>query len=274
MRVTCIGAAHWDLIARAGAPLAPGGDVPGRIERRPGGVALNIALALARAGASVALRAAIARDEAGDALVAAIAWGGVDVTGLSRPEGSCDCYLAIETEAGELFGAVADCRALEAEASHLVAPSDTGLLVVDGNLPLAALTPLAALPGPLALVPASPEKAARLRPFLRRPETILYLNRREAGAILGADVPDAQAAAEALLREGAAEVLVTDGPRPATHACPDGVFSATPPALGRGGVTGAGDRLVAAHLTARARGLAPGPALRQALDRATAREMS
>ena len=49
-RVLCVGAAHWDVIGRTPRPLPPGADVPGRVTRQPGGVARNIAEALARAG--------------------------------------------------------------------------------------------------------------------------------------------------------------------------------------------------------------------------------
>ena len=46
-RILCVGAAHWDVIGRASVPLAEGADVPGRIQRRSGGVALNIARGVA-----------------------------------------------------------------------------------------------------------------------------------------------------------------------------------------------------------------------------------
>ena len=46
--ILCIGAMLWDVIGRAPRRMAPGADVPGRIRHIPGGVALNVALALAR----------------------------------------------------------------------------------------------------------------------------------------------------------------------------------------------------------------------------------
>ena len=48
--VLCIGAMLWDVIGRAPRRMAPGADVPGRIRHIPGGVALNVAVALARWG--------------------------------------------------------------------------------------------------------------------------------------------------------------------------------------------------------------------------------
>ena len=47
-RILCAGAMLWDVIGQASAPMTLGEDVPGRIHQRPGGVALNVALALAR----------------------------------------------------------------------------------------------------------------------------------------------------------------------------------------------------------------------------------
>ncbi len=41
--ILCIGSVLWDIIGRAGAVMRLGSDVPGRITRIPGGVAMNIA---------------------------------------------------------------------------------------------------------------------------------------------------------------------------------------------------------------------------------------
>ncbi|MEO0682737.1 MAG: PfkB family carbohydrate kinase, partial [Pseudomonadota bacterium] len=61
------GAAHWDLIARPDRPAAPGDDLPGRILRRPGGVAANLAVALAALGRTVRLVAPLGADPDGEA---------------------------------------------------------------------------------------------------------------------------------------------------------------------------------------------------------------
>ena len=52
----CVGAAHWDIIGRTAVPLPPGADVPGRVTRQPGGVAQNVARALAALGRPVRAR--------------------------------------------------------------------------------------------------------------------------------------------------------------------------------------------------------------------------
>lgn len=270
--VLCVGAAHWDLIGRAAAPLAPGDDVPGRVTRRPGGVALNVALAFAALGRRSAVVAAIARDPAGDELVALLVGHGVDCSGLVREGAATDAYLAVEDASGALFAAVADCAGLERAGDDLLralrlAPTG-GRIVADGNLPPRVLLEIAATAartgGRLAVAAASPAKVERLGPLLRTPGLALYLNRLEAEALCGAALPDSRAAAAALLARGAAEVVVTDGPGLATHATAAATVSLAPPRAS-GGATGAGDAFLAAHLAALDDGLPPEAALRAAL---------
>jgi sugar/nucleoside kinase (ribokinase family) len=265
--VLCIGAAHWDLIGRAAAPLPPGADVPGRVEERLGGVALNVALALAALGRPVTLLAAVGRDAAGDRLVAELRARGVDWTRLWRHDGPTDRYVAIEDAEGELHAAVADCTGLEAAWERLLAlPPWPGPVVFDGNLPAAALDALRAWTGgPLAAVPASPDKAGRLAPLLEAGRARFYLNRREAEALCAATFDDTRAAARALRARGAVEALVTDGAAPVTVASASGTLSLAPLQVPSRSLTGAGDALVAAHLAARADGLDPEAALRAAL---------
>jgi sugar/nucleoside kinase (ribokinase family) len=273
--ILCAGAALWDVIGRAAAPLAPGADVPGRVERRPGGVALNIALALAALGHPVALLAAIGRDPGGEALAGYLSAGGVDIAGIYRHSGATDSYVAVEDGVGELHAAVADCAGLEAAGEALLAPLADGRLaapgwaVADGNLPAPVLARLLNHPATaaarFAIVPASAAKAAALATLAATRPVALYLNRAEAGALCGAAFPDSRAAARALRARGVAEAIVTDGAAPVTVAGAGGVLTLPAPPLAARSVTGAGDAFVAAHLAARADGLAPEPALRAAL---------
>lgn len=267
--VVCLGAAHWDLLARAAAPLAAGADVPGRVTSRSGGVALNIAAALAALGSAPVLVAAVGRDAEGDRLAEAAAAAGIATGHLHRHPGTTDTYLAIETGAGALHAAVADCAGLEREADALLdrlglALAGAAALVVDGNLPERVI---ARLPAhlPLALVAASPAKAARLRPALGHPTAILYANLAEAAAILDMPLADSAEAAEALAAAGVPAALVTDGPREAAWMAAGGVILRQPPAVTALRVTGAGDALVAAHLHARLGGARAGDALDAAL---------
>jgi pseudouridine kinase len=263
----CVGAAHWDIIGRTAEPLPPGADVPGRIIRRPGGVVLNVALALAALHRPVALLAAVGTDAAGADLLRHLAGAGVDAAHLHRREGPTDTYLAIEGPSGEIHAAIADCARLEAAGTALLAPlrhgGVAGPIVADGNLPLRVLDEL--LVRPAALVVASPAKAAALRHLIGARPLALYLNRREAERICSTALPDSRAAAAALLDHGAAEAVVTDGAAPATAALPHASVTLPPPPVATVGLTGAGDAFVAAHLAARADGLDPEAALRAAL---------
>ena len=211
----CAGAAHWDIIGRTNLPLPAGADVPGRVARRPGGVAQNIARALAARGRRTILVSAIGRDRAGDELVADLAAAGIETAAIHRHHGPTDTYLAVEGAGGALHAAIADCTGLERAGDALLGALPHGHLVLDGNLPDPALAGfLRREAASLALVPASPEKAARLAPLLARGAArpaALYLNRAEAEALAGRPFPDSRTAATALVALGAAEALVTDG---------------------------------------------------------------
>lgn len=69
--IVCIGSVLWDSIGRAPSAMRLGSDVPGRITRLPGGVALNIAKTLRRFGLTPVLLSAVGRDGDGDDLIAA-----------------------------------------------------------------------------------------------------------------------------------------------------------------------------------------------------------
>jgi len=241
--------------------------VPGTVTRRPGGVAANVAIALARHGISARLVAAIGTDPDGDALAAALAAAGVEATALLRVPGATDRYVAIETAAGELHAAVADCRRLETAARALagqVAALD-GDLVVDGNLPTDAIAELVQTGRPVAAVAASPGKASHLAPALGAPNVTLYANRVEAGALCGAAFPDSLAAATAIVARGTGAALVTDGAGPAAWADARATACLAPPPVALRSATGAGDALIAAHIAALRRGAAPADALAAAL---------
>ena len=247
--------------------------MPGRVTRQPGGVAQNVARALAGLGRPVRLLAAIGQDADGDALAADLAAAGVDCAWLCRHPGPTDRYLAIEGADGALHAGVADCAGLETVGTALLAPLHTasppGRLVVDGNLPAEVLAAaLDAGPG-AAFVPASPRKLAALGPLIFARRLTLYLNRAEAEALCGRGFADSRSAARAVRARGAGEVLVTDGDRPATATDGADLVTLAPPLVAARSVTGAGDAFVAAHLAARADGLAPEAALATALDAAS-----
>ncbi|MHA3978638.1 PfkB family carbohydrate kinase [Halovulum sp. GXIMD14794] len=283
--ILCAGSALWDIIARTGRRMRPGFDVPGRIARQPGGVALNVALALAARKAPVALLSHVGRDADGAALIALAETAGIHCAHVAQTDAPTDAYLAIEDPAGEVFAAVADCAALELHGDAVLAPLRDGRLgsgrvpwrgiaVIDGNFPQAMLDALPDDPAfsalHLALVPASPGKAGRLMQAMRHKDSTLYVNKIEAEILADRDFGDAAEAAEALLELGAAQAVVTDGARAAASAQRGRVVSRTPPRVPARTTTGAGDAFLAAHLHATRRGESAEAALETAIDAAAA----
>lgn len=282
--ILCIGSVLWDIIGRSAAAMRVGSDVPGRITRLPGGVAMNIAMTLRRFGLRPAVLSAIGRDAEGDELVAACARMGLVTDHVYRSDDlPTDRYMAVEGANG-LIAAVADAHSLEAAGEKILAPLADGRLgslakpwagpvALDGNLTEALLAAIAVSPlfaaADLRVAPASPGKAERLLPLLTRPGAVLYVNLHEARVLGKEDYPDAAAAAAGLLARGVARVLVTDGGRTAADgAAGAGVVTGTPPPVLVTRVTGAGDTFMAAHLVAERRGAARAAALQAALKAA------
>lgn len=279
--ILCIGSVLWDIIGRSPVAMRLGSDVPGRITRLPGGVAMNIAMTLARFGLTPALLSAVGQDAEGAELVAACARMGMVTDHLYRSEDlPTDIYMAIEGANG-LIAAIADAHSLEAAGDKILRPlSDgrlgtaeapwAGMVALDGNLTVALLSEIATSPlfaaADLRVAPASPGKAERLLPLLAHPSATLYVNLEEAGLLCHEGFTDAATAAEALLARGAARVLVTAGGRPCAEGTRgQGVIKDTPPPVMVTRITGAGDTFMAAHIVAERRGATRPEALAAAL---------
>ncbi len=281
--ILCIGSVLWDIIGRTPDVLGHGGDVPGRITRQPGGVALNIAIALRRFGMTPALLGAVGTDAEGQALVAACRGMGLITDHLLVSDTlPTDRYMAIEA-AGGLVAAIADAHSLEAAGSAILRPLADGrlgdaaapwrgLIALDGNLTGALLAGIAADPlfalAYLRVAPASPGKALRLLPLLTHPRATLYLNIAEAGVLCQTRFSTAADAAAALLARGVQRVLVTDGARQTSEGSAAGIVSRQPPQVTVARVTGAGDTFMAAHVASEAGGATPDAAFERALQAA------
>lgn len=279
--ILCIGSVLWDIIGRSPTSMRPGSDVPGRITRLPGGVAMNIAMTLRRFGMTPALLTAIGRDAEGDELIAACDRLGLVTDTVYRSDDlPTDRYMAIEGANG-LIAAIADAHSLEAAGDKILRPLADGRLgieatpwagpiALDGNLTESLLAEIAASQlfarADLRVAPASPGKAGRLLPLLTHATTTLYVNLEEANILARTDHATAPKAAEALLARGAGRVLVTNGGQPAAeghHGA--GVITGQPPQVLVTRVTGAGDTFMAAHLVAERRGADRQAALDEAL---------
>jgi sugar/nucleoside kinase (ribokinase family) len=279
--ILCIGSVLWDIIGRSPTSMRLGSDVPGRITRVPGGVAMNIAMTLRRFGMTPALLTAIGRDVEGDELVAACNRLGLGTEHVYRSDDlPTDRYMAVEGANG-LIAAIADAHSLEAAGDKILRPLADGLfgtagrpwagpIALDGNLTEGLLAEIARSPlfakADLRVAPASPGKAGRLLPLLSHPSATLYLNLEEANILARTDCASARTAAEALLARGSGRVLVTHGGKPAAEGRRGaGVVEGVPPQVLVTRVTGAGDTFMAAHLVAERRGAARQDALDEAL---------
>lgn len=281
--ILCIGSVLWDIIGRSPRPMAQGSDVPGRITRLPGGVALNIAMTLARLGMKPSVLTAIGRDAEGEELIHGCHVLGLITDHIYRSDDlPTDRYMAVEGANG-LIAAIADAHSLEQAGAKILAPLQDGRLgspeapyagpiCVDGNLTTELLRDIAGSPlfakASLHIAPASPGKAERLLALMGHPSAVFYVNKEEAQLICRTEFADAAEAAKGMVARGAKRVLVTDGGAMAAEATDAGVITTTPPKVLVARVTGAGDTFMAAHIVAEARGVSPQKALEAAVKAA------
>ncbi|MDG1862926.1 MAG: PfkB family carbohydrate kinase [Yoonia sp.] len=281
--ILCIGSVLWDVIGRAANHMRVGSDVPGRITRLPGGVAMNIAMTLRRFGMTPALLSAIGRDAEGEELVAEANRMGLVTNHLYRSDDlPTDVYMAIEGANG-LIAAIADAHSLEAAGDKILRPLRDGRLgsaeapyqgtvALDGNLTEELLQIIATSPlfinADLRVAPASPGKAARLLALMDHPTATLYVNLEEAGLLCQTTFETATDGAAGLLKRGAHRVLVTDGGNAAAEGTAGDIITHTPPAVMVTRVTGAGDTFMAAHIASEAQGMDRASALTRASNAA------
>ncbi len=281
--ILCIGSVLWDVIGRAASVMRVGSDVPGRITRLPGGVAMNIAMTLRRFEMTPALLTSIGRDAEGEELINEARRMGMICDHVYRSDDlPTDVYMAIEGANG-LIAAIADAHSLEASGDKILRPLANGALgseaqpfagpvALDGNLTEELLQTIAKSPlfarSDLRVAPASPGKAERLLALLGHPSATLYVNLEEAGLLCQSTFESSEAAAAALIRRGAHRVLVTDGGKSASEALGDDIVTQSPPSVLVTRVTGAGDTFMAAHIASEAQGMDRPAALARALNAA------
>lgn len=281
--ILCIGSVLWDVIGRSSSVMRVGSDVPGHIQRIPGGVAMNIAMTLARFGMRPVLLSALGRDAEGDQLITEATRMGMVTDHVYRSDDlPTDVYMAVEGANG-LIAAIADAHSLERADDKILRPLGdgrlgsadapyTGLVALDGNLTADLLHRIARSPlfanADLRVAPASPGKADRLLTLLGHPSATLYVNLEEAGLLCHTTFDSARDGAAALVKRGAKRTLVTNGGKEAAEATGDDIIVQAPPEVLVTRVTGAGDTFMAAHIVSEAEGLSRSDALARALNAA------
>ena len=265
-KIICAGSVLWDIIGYVETDLCLGEDKGGKIERRPGGVAFNIAQKLSRLGLKPIMLSAIGQDEDGKQLIEHCKALGCDMQYVHMcSQHATDRYMAIEDKNG-LVAAVADARALESQGHEILKPLKDGrlgslenpsksIVILDGNLTSEQFLDLAISPVlskcALKLAAASPAKVDRLRVFSSHPSTVLYCNLSEAEILTGQNYESSQAASRGLLDMGFSRAVVTNG---SEFACDSeqnvNSINQKPTKVSIQGVTGAGDIFMAAHIFA------------------------
>jgi pseudouridine kinase len=263
--VLCFGAVHWDSLAQARRPIAPDTSTPSDIRQGPGGVATNVARALARLGVPTTLCGVIGNDLPGQALAGQLGREGILLRLIERKGKVTGQYLALHDPDGSLVAACVDDSILgeaSAETFHTELASlaieipGEALWFADANLPPDILDAVAghAPAGRLAADAVSVAKAGRLSAIPDRLH-LLFANRAEAAILANCPhtVPVRDIAGR-LHEMGVVEVIVTDGTGPVLASDGIGIREYHPePAIVRD-VTGAGDALIAGTLAALARG--------------------
>jgi len=258
--IVCMGGANVDRKLRAIAPLHMGSSNPARQHESAGGVARNIAENLARLGLPVHLLTAVGRDAAGQSLLDQLQALGVDSAGsLQAPDEATGSYTAVLDPQGDLVLALAHMaltERLDAAFLRQTAPrrAAASLVVADLNLPRDTLDGLRAearlRDQRLLLVAVSEPKMSRLGTDLRG-VSLLVLNRGELQALVGRDLPDEDALAQAwreLRDAGLQQLVISDGARGVWFSDGDALAVLPAPALDPAAireVTGAGDAMTA-----------------------------
>lgn len=261
----CIGAIHWDTIAHADRPILRETSTPSRLVQKAGGVATNVARAMAKLDVKVALAGATGDDPAALAIAQTLEAENITQAFVKRSGFSTGQYLALHDPDGSLTAACVDDLVLrEAPISTFdglarKAPNATHWFV-DANLTpdqLAHVIRQANDAGVfLAADAVSVAKAEKLQPHLDKID-ILLMNRAEAAALVSGDIGqmDDRALFDAVLNTGIKGTIMTRGSDPLFAYHEGNRFEVASKATKVVDVTGAGDALVAGTLSGLARGL-------------------
>ncbi len=285
IRFVVVGDATLDVTVRSPATATAGSDSPARISVAPGGQGANLAVRLARRGATVDLVAAVADDLPGQQLREALTADGVALVPL--PAARSGIVVSLVDSSGEramLSDRVSfDAEALASPAVH--AALDRASWIHISGYPLAdsgsgdALAALAAARRAGQVCSVGGGSFAGGNGLLSRLQTtrpdLVLVDRAEASALLGAGSATGRLRTPQELAAGLVSALggvgvVTDGAGGAAAAIGAQTLI-VPASLGVAvDATGAGDAHVAGFLLAVAGGAWPPTtsALRDALERA------
>ncbi len=225
-RVFVAGSLHLDVILNA--PRLPRLDetlMGDAVAYAFGGKGGNQALAAAQMGATVSMAGRVGSDAFGQQLRARLTDSGIDQSQVLTDPGPSGMSAAIVDANGDYGAVVVSAANRNIIAGQIAMPADTGLLVLQNEIPAEVNQTLAeaahARSIPVLWNAAPHRRNTDVIPTLYR---YLILNRVEAHDMSGQDDPNA--AAETLHAQGYAHVIVTlgadglllkAGPKPARH---------------------------------------------------------
>lgn len=232
-RVCVVGSVNMDLVFAVEALPRPGATVlASALTQSPGGKGGNQAIAAARAGAEVAVVAAVGDDAAGTALRAHLADNGVDVTGvITLPMSSGTASIVVDAHAENVIvvapGANAHLNLNSARLRDVVAGCEVLLMQLEIPLDAAlAAARIARSAGATVMLNASPAGAdPTALAQLAETTDVVIVNESEA-ALWNWPVP---------------HLVTTLGARGAGHRSTDGEAEIAAPEVEPVDTTGAGD---------------------------------
>ena len=266
-RVAVVGSCNIDLVARGAALPRPGETVLARsIAAIVGGKGANQAIAVARAGASCAIVAAVGDDLYAGAIATTLRDAGVDTSALRTVPGQSGIALIVVADGGEntivvIPGANATLTTLTDADAAVVSQADAVLFQLE--IPIETVVAAATRARGLRVLNASPARV--LPPELLKVVDLLVVNETEATAIVPGSRPGEELRA-ALLRL-VPRVALTIGARGVLYSDRQGVrLEVAPPKVTAVDTTAAGDTFTGVLATA----LAERRPTREALELACA----
>jgi sugar/nucleoside kinase (ribokinase family) len=254
-----IGGAHVDRRGQASGDWVPGASNPGTMREDVGGGTFNAMRSIVQRGVAGAMLSVRGGDAAGEAVAAAIAAAGIQDLSVTFLDRRTPSYTALLDRHGDVVAALADMGLYEIafgrqlrRASVREAIERADALFCDANLAADALLRLPALAGdrPMFAIAISPAKAVRLAGVLPH-LSCLFLNLREARALVGQADADALRCAHELFALGLRRSVISQGDAPVIASDWGAVRSFRPPTARRiVDVTGAGDALAGATVAA------------------------
>ncbi|MBS3649218.1 carbohydrate kinase family protein [Pseudaminobacter sp. 19-2017] len=257
------------------ANFIPGASIPGAMREDVGGGTFNALRASVQRGVDGAILSVRGGDGAGEMVARAMASAGIrdhSVTFLDRATPS---YTALLDREGDVVAALADMGLYELtfarqlrRSSVREAAAAADAILCDANLPADALAQIPQLAGgkPVFAIAISPAKVVRLCGVLSG-LSCLFLNRREAAALTGLKQDASACEMTAALRSrGIKRAVLSAGAERVIAFEENEAFAIEPPAPRRiADVTGAGDALAGATVSALMRGLPLSDAIREGI---------